>query len=308
MDRGRSFSSDWVELGDRDDPRSLDPLLSFRLRAYPVIGITEITGDPIFGKAPALIFDPKERPLSVRTRLFERFLEARADDQLQTFAAQTGALGLCVHGLPTLHPWLRSLKDRGRHRVATGNPDFCSTWNRRESDGRPVVAESLAAWRAWSDSARAITATAAMLHSRRPPKQADLDFLRNPAPPFQAMFESEAATFTPAIDSGDWWRILGLWLNVWLTLSGVQLHVGLFRDGLRLELSGKASLLGYLASSLASAVTRRPGLAFCSGCGAPFFPKRRQMGRGSYCEACGSRAAWRDAKRRARALEREKQQ
>jgi hypothetical protein len=295
MDRLKpALSRNWTELGER-----IDPIIALRLRSYPVVAIEEISDDPLFGKALALVFEPKLRPLPARPRLFERFLEAKTQDQMLTFAKQTGALGLCIHGLPTQHAWLRSSGERGRHRVATGNPDFCSTWNRREPEGREVVAESLAAWQAWAESARALCGVAARLHSRRPPNSHDEDLLRNPGPPFRLVFESE-----PQLEliknSGDAWQVVGTWVNVWLTLSRVELQAGLFRDGLKLELAGKAPLLGYLATSLATAVTRMPGLGFCSGCGAPFFPKRRQTGRASYCEACGVQAAWRDAKRRAR--------
>ncbi len=283
----------WIDL-------AVDPLLGYRLRSYPFRGTTVIANDPLFGKAPALIFEPKQRPLPTQTRLFQRFLEARTDDELLAFAEQTGALGLCVHGLPTMHPWLHSLAQRGRHRVESGNPDFCSTWNTHAPDGSLVLAESFAAWRAWAESARAICGVAAMLHSRRPPSPDDRDFLLNPSPPFRAVFESEAIDSESILSSGDDWRVVGLWVNAWLALSDVGLRAGLFRDGLRLELRGKASLLGYLATSLASAVMHMPGLGFCSGCGVPFFPKRRQSGRGSYCDTCGMRAIWRNAKRRAR--------
>ena len=56
------------------------------------------------------------------------------------------------------------------------------------------------------------------------------------------------------------------------------------------------SLFGALAVQLLMAVSRTGGLAICSGCGAPYVPKRRpNPRRRRYCPQCGLKAAWRDA-------------
>jgi hypothetical protein len=58
-----------------------------------------------------------------------------------------------------------------------------------------------------------------------------------------------------------------------------------------------SSALGVLAIQLATLLSRSAGVATCKGCVAIFQPSRRAQ---LYCEACGRRAAVRDATRRYR--------
>jgi DNA-directed RNA polymerase subunit RPC12/RpoP len=85
-------------------------------------------------------------------------------------------------------------------------------------------------------------------------------------------------------------------INEWLHLGGVQPTFRWFGGPPRVQFQG--ALFGMLAMQLAFTVSRTDGLATCSACGAPFIPRRRPMvGRRRYCQACGRKAAMRDAAR-----------
>jgi hypothetical protein len=72
-------------------------------------------------------------------------------------------------------------------------------------------------------------------------------------------------------------------------------------ESVALQITAGGLLWAALALQLASAISGGAGLATCSACGALFLPRRvpAQM-RNHFCSQCGTRAAWRLAKRRQR--------
>src|SRR5262249_44348925 len=103
------------------------------------------------------------------------------------------------------------------------------------------------------------------------------------------------------------WRLFDHWLR-WCVRE-CQLRPGLtveslrsrrivlvFQD-MRTDFQGfGVSLFGALTAQVMSAATGST-LALCSACGNFFVPQRRKpaFGKRRYCQACGLRAAWRDA-------------
>ena len=286
---------DWIDL-----KTPLDWPLGLRGVAFPIKEISHISAaaDPLFGGSKVIVFDwYRPRRLDLRPRTFERFLELDTDDSIVGFAKEFGALGLCAHGLPAHHPYLSSLGPNGRFTVKN-DPDACRTLYSYRGKRR-VIGESVAAWRAWARHARALLGVAAMLHAGKEAAPGNLSLLTEPQPPFKALFDGYPRV-AREFQTAEPLEIVAWWTRAWLYLARVWVSAGFSKSGLSLELGAQSSLLGYVALSLGTAVTRTPGLAFCAGCQKPFFPKRLQSGRNSFCDKCGVRAAQRLAAKRYR--------
>jgi hypothetical protein len=288
---------DWI------GSESIDSPLSFRVDAFPIKGISRIEEEPYFGPSQVILFDwkrPRRLDLRPSLRVFERFLELETDDSIIAYANEFGALGLCGHGLPHHHPFLSALGVRnGRFLRSKQNPDSClPLW---QYHGKQVrYGESVVAWRVWARHARALVGVATKLYERKDAAESNLRLLTEPQAPFKALLDGY-----PEISSGfrdaNGWGIVAWWTRAWLNLARVGITAGFSEKGsLSLELGAQSPLLGYLALSLGTAVTRTPGLAMCAACQQPFFPKRAQSERDSFCERCGVRAAQRLAAKRYR--------
>jgi hypothetical protein len=275
----------------------------YRLEVFPVVGRSRIEGEPIFGDSDVLIFDwRRTRSRDPKSEILDRFLGLRTADDVEDFARVYGALGLCCHGLPHRHPFLKAMRKKGRFPLK-GDPDVCSPVYRLH-DGKKQLAESVGAWLAWVQTARMLLTDHALLDRKELPASAR-EKLYEPGPPFDLFFngypglrKKERQALSPRV-------MLAVWANVWLGLSGVTLRCGVRDDGLHLvPCAPSCSLLGFIALQLAQALCGAKTVALCAACGDPCSPTRVTAGRNSYCLKHRGQGRFKVSKRKAREMAR----
>ena len=236
--------------------------------------------------------DPDRPPSKAPTLLMEftRLADPKAgDDAILAFAKKWGVLELCFHGLPCTHNHLQEFFIPA---------DWCSP--RRYDDGERRYYESTLRWKFFAGQAQSLLSVAARLRQGKPGRKEDwkVIFKRRPEETWHPNFHGEEYD----VDK----RLLIYLVNRWLALGNVRPI--LKSEGGRDFITFDTNLFGVLAAQLMMAVSSTNGLGFCSGCGMPYAPPRRQpkFSQRNYCEECGKKAAWRDAKADQRRRERGK--
>ncbi len=219
-------------------------------------------------------------------------LAAEPASRIREFARRWGPLDICKHNLPASH---------NRHwSVYWPEPTGCAA--RSVPEAPEWRWEPIERWRHYSEQARSMLHVAKRIQDGAPVSAEEWFAIGFPMPDVfpatEDLHRANSATgFAP--------RALALLVTEWLNYGGVQpvLQWGAQADGphdvsrphLKLAPHG---LFGVLALQLATALARVERIAFCSSCGKPYFAtKKPSQGRRNFCKGCGSRAAWRLAKR-----------
>ena len=159
---------------------------------------------------------------------------------------------------------------------------------------KPALREALQWWRNLASHARALLNAAAQLFKGRVD---DLTLARlNPGLFLSPPLLLRAARRDPA-------SFVAYGMELWLRFFQVRPRAIYNRRRKRFEvrIGGSPPLAGALALQIMLALTRWSGIAVCSSCGRLFPPSRRpNPNRNTYCDACGIRAAWREAQARRR--------
>jgi hypothetical protein len=280
----------------------------------------DLSGQGLLWKHSAQGERPRRSP--ARAHLLDEFLRL-ADAQPEAvagYAKKYGVLLICRHGLPSSHqtaPFSRKRKPtwvskyvavEGGRAVTRATAWFDRCRLRVRQNG--WYWEPIAAWRRYAQEARAILAVAAALHEN------DLGDHRD----WRTLYCPEQQWVCPRCSAGNpadvdhcrscdrCWPVptlaearilLALFVQGWLNTAGTKLS---FSWGVNPSISlGSDSLFGALAVQLISAIVGH-GVSLCSGCRLPYLPVRRPaLGRHSFCQKCGTRAAWRISKARRRA-------
>ncbi len=224
-------------------------------------------------------------------------------ERILKYARKWGVLNACKdHNLPASHGPLPYDTGAGR----------CVPRNQRVGDWLECC-EPLAVWWNFAREARALLKVAAQLHLGKKGEKADWqqalaswepygrriwetfqDSYKRPSPPYPV----EVGRMSIA-NHVNWW--LGLAdvrpLFAWSHFDPAFVSLG----GTGIKLGHRQQLFGAIAVQLMLAISRSDGLAICSSCATPYFPKRRpRPGQRNYCTgpSCGRKAADRDAHRR----------
>ena len=220
------------------------------------------------------------RNVEAATTLLTEFvkLDGAPAERILDYARRYGRFGFCKHGDPS-------------HRL---RPEGCAADVWTTGAGQAAVREALQWWRNLAGHARALLNAAAQLSEGRVD---DLSLARlNPQLFFSAP-RLRAARRDPA-------SFVAYGMELWLSFFQVRPRVSYNprRKRFEIRIGGASPLPGALALQIMLAVTRSAGVAVCSSCGKPFAPSRRpNSNRNAYCNACGIRAAWREAQARRRA-------
>lgn len=202
-------------------------------------------------------------------------LDEAPAERILAYARRHGPLGFCRHGDPS-------------HRA---RPEGCAP---AIATGQPALREALQWWRTLASHARALLSAAAQLFKGRVD---DLTLARlNPGLVLSPPRLLRAARRDPA-------SFVAYGMELWLRFFQVRPRAIYNRRRKRFEvrIGGSSALPGALALQIMLALTRWSGIAVCSSCGKLFAPSRRpNPNRNAYCDACGIRAAWREAQARRR--------
>src|SRR6266851_652984 len=269
---------DWILLGD-DEGRVDRPSAMPTWSAPPEV---ELDGQWLLFRYPVRTLRHGRRALQFRrvrasAGLLTEFvtLDEAPAERILAYARQHGRLGFCRHGDPS-------------HRV---RPEGCAP---AIATGHPAVLEALPWWRNPASHARALLNAAAQLFKGRVD---DLTLARlNPGLFLSPPRLLAAARRDPA-------SFVAYGMEMWLRFFQVRPRAIYNRRRKRFEvrIGGSSALAGALALQIMLALTRWSGIAVCSSCGKLFAPSRRpNPNRNAYCDACGIRAAWREAQTRRR--------
>ena len=271
---------DWVVLGDNEgrvDRPSAVPAWS----APPEV---ELDRQWLLFRYPVRMLRHGKRALQFRrvkasAGLLTEFiaLDEAPAQRVLAYARRHGPLGFCRHGDPS-------------HRL---RPQGCAAEIVITGGGQSAVREALQWWRNLAGRARALLNAAAQLFKGRVD---DLTLARlNPEVLFSAR-RLRTARRDPA-------PFVAYGMELWLRLFQVRPRAiyNRRRKRFEVEIGGLPALPGALALQIMLTLTRSVGFAVCSSCGKLFPPSRRpNPNRNTYCQACGIRAAWREAQTRRR--------
>lgn len=274
-------SWDWVALGD-EEGRVDCPAAVPTWSAAPEV---ELDGQWLLFRYPIRTLRPGRRGLQYRKveaagTLLTEFvtLDEAPAKRILDYARRYGRFGFCRHGDPS-------------HRL---RPEGCAADVFTRGAGQSAVREELQWWRNLAGHARALLNAAAQLSKGRVD---DVTLARlNPQLCFSSL-RLKAARRDPA-------PFVAYGMELWLLFFQVRPRVSYNprRKRFEIRIVGAPPLPGALALQIMLAVTRSAGVAVCSSCGKPFAPFRRpNSNRNAYCDACGIRAAWREAQARRRA-------
>jgi len=280
----------------------------YRLEVFPLIGRGRTEGkEPIFGDSDVLIFDWRQpRSREPKSEILGSFLKLRTADDVEDFARVYGALGLCCHGLPHRHPFLKAMQKSGRVPF-TRDPDACAPLYRIH-DRKTQLAESVAAWLEWVQTARMLLTANASLDRKELPAGAR-EKLYEPGPPFDLYLKGYPGLRRKERQALSPRAMLAVWANVWLGLSGVTLRCDVRDDGLHLvPCAPSCSLLGFISLQLAQTLCGARTVALCAACGDPCSPRRVTAGRNSYCLKHRGQGRFKVSKRKAREMARRAQE
>jgi hypothetical protein len=270
----------WVTLADPETGRLGRPSIADDI---PVP--TRIEADE-----SGIIFDFSwVRPEHPPRDLLDRFINAKTDSALIKFAKRFGPLALFHSGEGDV-PW------PDPQQLA----DLCDDPHR----------ETLADWRRCQRQMRLVLALMGTLHDNDTPT---VDALADFNDAVGGAFV-QSNVLDKAKTNSDWRKGLAMRAGLFYAKTLAQVCrltpvVRMNRKG-RMEIvfqdavghvpGGGLSLAGALTVQLMSAFAGT-ALAVCSSCGHPYFPDRRPArGRNKYCTVCGTRASWRDSKRKQR--------
>jgi hypothetical protein len=209
-------------------------------------------------------------------------LANESDEKILAFAKYWGVLELCSHGMPACH-------------------DSCRP-NRR---GDRSYWESIDDWRLWAGRMRSILSIAARVQGGEVGEERDWRVVRTIGR------LQESAMFDERGRSADRSKLTVV-LNMLCTSSRLHPFVDFAQGRCSLDFLGGhtigCGLFGAIVWRLILAATTSEGIAVCSSCGQPYFPKRRpNFERRWYCPACrDSGAPVRDAARDYRLRNRQK--
>ncbi len=280
---------DWVNLGDNEG-RVDRPSAGL---AWSTPSAAELDGEWLLFLYRMRVLRRGLRAFQVRTvkasaGLLTEFiqLEEAPAERILAYAHRHGPFGFCQHGDPS-------------HRVLSeGCPAAVAT----TGAGQVAVREALQWWRNLAGHARALLNAAAQLFKGRVD---DITLVRlNPGLLLRPMRVLRAARRDPA-------PFVAYGMELWLRFFQVRPRATYNprRKRFEMRISGSSALAGALALQIMLALTRSAGIAVCSGCGRVFPPSRRpNPNRNTYCDACGIRAAWREAQARRRERESNKSQ
>ena len=251
---------------------------------------SRLVGDPLF-PTTAAFYAPSEVRLTeggilwrfgegheIRTRgMLDGFTAIRDAEGALAFARRWGVLGLCVHGLPRMHP---PLDDRG---FPCDQPIAYDDWH----------VEPIEWWLSYVSTFRALLSIGAKVQLGEVPGEEYWD----------GVFDSRVSEWT----DDEWSRIehhreaLASEIDKWMSVGWVRPHFDWSEDSPRLSLEGPT--FGLLAVQLMFAVSASNSLDVCANCGRAHLRRRKSHAKGqAYCdlEDC-QRAAGRDRQRRSRA-------
>jgi hypothetical protein len=269
---------DWVRLGDEEGEVDRPAAVP----AWPAPAEVDLNGSWLVFRYPVRTTARGMRVLGSRTRragadLLTEFiqLDEAPAERILAYARRYGPLGFCEHGDP-------------RHRLS---PHGCAPATDRH---QPAIREALQWWRNLAGHARALLNVAAQLFKKG--RVDDLALARLNPQLFFSGPRLKSARRNPA-------ALVTFGMELWLRLFQVRPR-GTYnarRKRLEIQISGSPPLPGALALQIMLTLTKSAGVAVCSGCGELFSPSRRpNPNRNSYCRACGTRAAWREAQARRR--------
>lgn len=226
-------------------------------------------------------------------------LHGTDDETILAYARKWGVLGLCEHSLPC------------SHNQGTSGPSclpMLVTPLPREGSAFRLM-EPLEDWRMWSRKAQSLINVGARLNQGKLPREEDWQMF-NVWPVEAACYlrRAEGEPFTETVTNAR--ADLAKELDGWISIGQVRPRISWRKDKegkARFSLDAVSSgpnLFGLLALNIAVAIAAgdgEKGLAVCSGCGHSYIPSRRpNPSRQNYCEACGRKAAQREASRRYR--------
>ena len=229
-------------------------------------------------------------------------LEGAASDKIVRFAQRWGVLGICEHGLPSIHnPGIHTFVDSPGWKLIQRYEYRDSCFSTRRSDG--LYFEPLDEWSYWVQQASIIVRLGAELHALRPGSPKDWQTMGYEPKWFRGFIGrgDKIPSMPPPISLGR--VLLAQYINDWLTITGVQ-PMFFWEQGKHafyLGSWGIDRLLAVLGVQMLLLINRSSGYALCSNCGRPFFLRHRQSSaRNVYCDSpgCGLKAAKRAAQKR----------
>lgn len=205
-------------------------------------------------------------------------------ETILAFARKWGVLEICLHGLPCTHNLRHGFTLSGR---------FCMPLPYLDTDD---FMEPIPYWHYYARQMRSLLNVAVRLKQGQPGLAEDWKILVDPGPGQDP--RGKAALFTSFYGRAVEEDRLGVrkMLDRWLSMGDVRPN--LVWDEEQCSVSFDNTLFGMLAMQLMLEICSSGGIAFCSGCGKSYSPKRRRpkVGQRNYCRECGKKAAWRDAK------------
>ncbi len=230
--------------------------------------------------------------------LLAEFLELAESTpkKILSYARRWGVLYVCKHDRISGH---KRTEDENGPGPKTGYFSRCELRQTRNN----AYWEPLFIWREYAQKARAIINLAAKLHDGKKGRPDDWEVLYGPNKVLQVK-DSKPLTVTETVFNER--VILSLYVKGWLDDGHVQPHFQWGKKDPQITLMTD-TLFGALALRLLMLISRTGGIALCSACGTPYFPKRRpQSRRRRYCNKCGKKVAQKDASKAYRDREREK--
>jgi hypothetical protein len=219
------------------------------------------------------LFREKRRP---NPNLLFKFIKLRkaSPQQIFDFARKWGVLGICKHGLPYTHIPQPTLETDFKY--------WCEPLETKEG----YFWEPIQSWREYASWTYAILKIAVNLHQGKLGDVNDWKVIygRHPKSP---------PNLNPlTLDKS----LLSALINHWVEISNLRPRFDWSEKGI--FVSFDSNLFGVIASQLLMVISRTQGLGICSNCSQPFIPlnRRPKANQRNYCQQCGKRAAWRDAK------------
>jgi len=263
-----------------------------------VPGLIELTPDGKFLKWKyGKIKRAGHQQMGSPTFLLENFVklaevgsEGSGRDILE-FAKKYGILFICKHDLPSSHreleePTFKDLREGGA---------FARCGLRTTAD--KFFSEPIEVWRLYAQRARALLNLAAAIKKGNEGEKEDWETIAKQVGSFvEKPIRGEMTTIIVLPKEEREQRIIiSGGVNHWLGYAQVRPAYILTEKGPLIEF-GNRTLFGALALQLMLALSQTQGLASCTSCGIFYTPSRKpNPNRNSYCPACGSSAAQRNA-------------
>lgn len=268
----RETPKSWQEAGMETKDAELARI--FTADSWIAPNDVELEGKKLLWRATA----GEEKRVHPGRELIEDFIRLHDSSpaQIVKYAKRWGVLGLCSHGLPASHSFpsfVSKVEDL---------PYICAPVPAKQRRG--YSEEPLEKWHAFSKQAYGLLNIAARLHKNELVEPKDWEFV------FPIFAVPSAIGSRAGALQSERHRVAYV-MQRWLSLGAVRPRFTW--EGLTptFELGGPTvkgtGLFGALAVQLLLIISRRDGLAFCSGCAKPHIPSRRpQADRRNFCSEC----------------------